>query len=246
MSRFLLLLLMFVAPARAADTYVSPSGNDAGDCIATPCKTLQRAANMTGYGDRIFPAPGVYRGTANIAHNQFVRIIGDCSDWSRVVIEVPSGAAGFTVQDHATGTIRCVTLIGGVGSVGLISRQFAIVDFDNMRFGNFERGTHVAAVEQSKMNCGGTIEIFGGAVVFGQAGGNSTLLMPCIVNITGSPAIDYFYVATGRSLIEAYTTTYIGNSVGRAFALQDSSLNRNTATVPGTEPGLLYEGARAY
>lgn len=242
----LALLMLLALPAQAADTFVSPSGSDAGDCIAMPCKTLRRAVDATGGDGTVRMAPGVYNDSVSIEHYKHIFVLGDCADPSKVVINVPSGAAGFWVQDHATAIVGCFTLNGGSGSAGIISRQFAIADYYNVRFGPFPGGTHVAAVEQSKTNCGGWVEIFGGAVVHGSATGMSTLLLPCTIILTGSPAIDYFYVGTGRSLIEAYTTIYMGGSVGMQFALQDSSLNMNNSIVPGNAKGLLYNDAKAY
>ncbi len=55
-------LLVIAPPASAATRYLSPSGSDAGNCLATPCATLARAYNQAASGDVIVVGPGVYPG----------------------------------------------------------------------------------------------------------------------------------------------------------------------------------------
>jgi hypothetical protein len=49
-----------IAPASAATRLVSTSGMDAGNCMVTPCRTIQFAVDVASPGDTIFALPGTY------------------------------------------------------------------------------------------------------------------------------------------------------------------------------------------
>ena len=55
-------LLAGATTASAATRYLSPSGSDAGNCIAAPCATFGRAYNVAASGDVVVVGPGVYPG----------------------------------------------------------------------------------------------------------------------------------------------------------------------------------------
>ena len=56
-----LLSLLIVAPAGAADLYVAPDGQDSDPgTLASPLKTIGKAAEMATPGTTIRVAPGIY------------------------------------------------------------------------------------------------------------------------------------------------------------------------------------------
>lgn len=76
-----LLLFLVVGGARtalAAILFVSPTGNDANNCIspATPCKTIQAAVNKSANGDQIRLAAGTYVEQVTVNNRQNLSIQG--------------------------------------------------------------------------------------------------------------------------------------------------------------------------
>jgi parallel beta-helix repeat protein len=107
---------------RSART-VSPSGADVGDCIGSPCKTINYAISQAGLGDVISVSPGTYHEAVQVAkrlvlvgHDATIDAAGQSTPPNGVVISGDAAAgtslSGFTVQhaglegifvDHTTG-----------------------------------------------------------------------------------------------------------------------------------------------
>src|SRR5262249_9778595 len=133
--------------------YVSPSGNDDSDCLsaALPCATIQRAVDLAPkYAQTsILLSHGTYSAGAKVAHYKFVTIDGDCANRYAVTISNPPGGTAFTAQDFGILGIQCVVITGG--SIGLLTRQFSVLDYVKITFGPM--AVHISAGESSKINC---------------------------------------------------------------------------------------------
>ena len=222
-------LLLFATQVWGVNTYVSPSGSDSNDCLSagSPCLTLQAAADkatggagsITGAGS-VTIADGTYSGGVNVTYYKLVTFLGNCSNNSAVVIS-NSGGIVFNAQDHAIVTARCLTV--GPGNVGFAGRQFAIVDFQDVRFGTVTTG--VSANEMSKANCAGTITLAGNMTYYAAANGMSSVIIGCTTMFANSPTISTLAYAVGRSYISASGAGYGGSSVSLTYQyINDSSL----------------------
>ena len=76
----MLAISLLVAPrARAADRYVAPAGNDAGNaCLvaATPCRSMERAITQSASGDVVNVAQGKYRENLRIDFSTTLSFLG--------------------------------------------------------------------------------------------------------------------------------------------------------------------------
>lgn len=91
--------------AAAAIRSVAPSGNDTGDCIASPCHTIQYAVNQATAGDTVMVATGTYA--------------------ESVTVMKPLSLVGSAATIDATGHDNGV-LITGPASAGTVLRGFTI------------------------------------------------------------------------------------------------------------------------
>jgi hypothetical protein len=91
--------------AAAAIRSVAPSGSDTGDCIASPCHTIQYAVNQAAAGDTVMVATGTYAESVTVAKR--LSLVG----------------SGATID--ATGHDNGV-LITGPASAGTVLRSFTI------------------------------------------------------------------------------------------------------------------------
>src|SRR5262245_51728058 len=101
----LLTLLACVVPARGADFWVSPGGNDtaAGTSLATAWATLVHAASAVGPGDTVHVADGDYQGfdlrTAGTAANPISFIAQESA--ARITADNPRTPDGINVENAA-------------------------------------------------------------------------------------------------------------------------------------------------
>ena len=109
-------------------------------------------------------------------------------------LEVPP-TRSFWAQDTAILTVQCVGIrSSGSGSIVFASRQFAIMDVDNVRIGQAAGGAVMSAREMSKINClSGVIRPIG-SLIIGTAtmpGTDSSSVNSCLTRyrLVGNVAI---------------------------------------------------------
>jgi parallel beta-helix repeat protein len=104
--------LVITAGAGAAGTtrHVSPTGTDAGDCTASPCRTISYAVGQANAGDTISVAAGTYAESVSvtktlklIGHDATIDAAGQISPPNAIVISGADAAgtlvSGFTVEN---------------------------------------------------------------------------------------------------------------------------------------------------
>lgn len=228
---FLTALAFLTLPlaAQAQPFYVNrATGSDANACAspAAACFTIQGAyTKCPRYGScGIEVADGIYTEPVNVYYQHAVSITGNCTDPSRVVLQAVTATNLITAQDTVIAILGCMTLTSSVsGAIGIKSRQYAIVDYYNMRFGPFLAGVHIALAEKTKANCGGTIEIFGDAVVHASVADQSFLYMACAIAFTGQRAFTDVFQCIGLSLCRFNDFTYAGSvPTGRVLYIDQS------------------------
>ena len=110
-SALVALVLTAAAGAAGATRYVSPTGSDAGDCSASPCRTISYAVGQASAGDTISVASGTYAESVSltktlnlIGHDATIDAAGQSAPPNGVVISGAGAAgsvvSGFTVE-HA-------------------------------------------------------------------------------------------------------------------------------------------------
>jgi hypothetical protein len=240
---FLLLTLPGPTRAQSPELYVGPSGSDSSDCTiaALPCRSLTRACDLIsgrlGWKGQIRVADGVYSGGCNLTYSNVVTIIGNCDRPDQVEIIVSSREIAFFAQDHAIAGINCLTIASvGSGSMGIATRQYAIADYNNVRFGNMLDGKHVSATEASKINCL-KAEIVGGAAYHLAASLQSQIIASCETAIPRAVAFSSFTWVVWRSLLNASGGKFFGEGVGGTTGLQfivdDSTIIQPETGFPG-------------
>jgi hypothetical protein len=120
---------------------------------------------------------GVYLNPAvDVSHYRFAHFIGNCAEPHAVIFcSTEPNMVLITIQDHATGAIRCITCYSEAsGSSCLYARQHSILDYDRIVFGAVPNGTHVALAEFSIGTCGRTIWLAGDAYVHIQSAHTSS------------------------------------------------------------------------
>lgn len=237
---FLALTPLAHAQAVQTDFYVDrEKGSNDMDCAAAvvsggrgPCFTIQVAYDKCPrYGTcRLHLADGRYTEPVNVYYQHAVDITGNCKDPSKVVLQASAPGAVIMAQDLVIAIIGCVTLTaapeGGEpikGAAGIASRQYAIVDYHNMRFGPFADGIHIALAEKTKANCGGEIEIFGDAAVHAVTADQSFLYMACKVLFTGERKFIDVFQCVGLSFCRMNDFSFAGlPPAGRMFYVDQS------------------------
>jgi len=101
----------FDASASAAinTLHVSPTGADIGNCVASPCKTIQYAVNQAVAGDTVRVGKGTYHET--VAITKAIQLVG-------------AGEATTTIDGQGldtTGPVYGVVYVGNVGGAASVS-----------------------------------------------------------------------------------------------------------------------------
>ena len=216
MIRLAFALLLALAPfgADAGQLFVSPEGSDRGECKSQkkPCATIGRACSVANNAaDRatgIYVAGGVYRKntSCDIFYHRFVGVYGDCNDRPDIVLSGDDVA--FRAQDSAILVVQCVNIRSvGNGSIAFASRQFAIMDVDNVRIGQLAGGTVMAAQEMSKINCVSGLVLYGSVSYVATAGGMSTVILSCAFKFENTPQVKAIALAAQKSLIVASSSS---------------------------------------
>lgn len=237
--------LLFSLNAFAGTAYVSPSGNDANNCQswATACQTLQRGADslkaadgMTGSGT-VYIADGTYSAGAAVLYYRFVSFVGNCTDPYKVKISKSGAGSVFVGEDHAILIVKCMEIEAPNG-VGIQSRQFTIVDYQDIRWG--ASVVKVSVGEMSKANCAGTQWILAGGVNYAQANGQSQLALGCTHWINDSQTFTHFVNASASSVILFGGATFTGPGVGNLNGYKGVATNWGSLIDTGgvTVPGL--------
>ncbi len=251
----ILLAVVLTCPASAETYFVSPQGSDANDCrgAQTPCKSIQAAADKIAIGQAgsIVLADGEYQAGVSITHRRIVGIGGNCADPSRVRIRPGPDATAIEAQDGAIVGATCLTCEAQDGADGarcFRSRQFAIIDYLNMRFGHMPGGGHVSADEISKINCAGVVEIVGDAAYHASASKGSAIDLNCTIAIDRPRAFRWFAVATARAIIDATRIAFTGGgaaaTTGQRYVVGGGTLI-NAAAMPGSRGGEVKNGGIA-
>jgi hypothetical protein len=239
---FALLLVMVPFGAVANHLFVSPNGSDEGQCESnSPCATIGRACSVANSSaDRVTAikvAGGVYQNNTfcDVWYHRYVSIYGDCND--RPDIGLSGSDVAFRAQDSAILVVHCVGIrSSGNGSIAFASRQFAIMDVDNVRIGPLAGGGMVMkAGEMSKINCTpGGIVLYGSVGHVTLASGMSTISLTCALRFENTPQIDAIAVAVQKSLIIVDSASWVGAFVGQKYICIDSQIVGAT-TMPGTD-----------
>jgi hypothetical protein len=191
LMRFLsiLFLLFIVVPARA-QYFVSLSGDDKNNCFSEPCKTWRAAIDKCSFMAlcHVWIAAGTYHESPSNNYYKFVNFVGDCNDLTAVHLD------GILMgQDHSITGIGCATVSG------IMTRQFAIMDYHKVRFvGGM---ADIVANEHSKINCLVEDNAVGGGSVHFAASDHSTISAGCNVKIVGH--YETVAAATQQSMINA-------------------------------------------
>jgi hypothetical protein len=220
--------------------FVSPKGSDEGQCESnSPCATIGRACSVANsHADRVTSiqiAPGVYQNntSCDVYYHRLVFVYGDCNDRPDIVLSGKDVA--FYAQDSAILAVQCVGIrSSGNGSIAFASRQFAIMDVDNVRIGQLAGGTVMSAQEMSKINCISRLVLYGSVSDVAQAGGMSTVSLSCAFSFENTPQIRAIAVAVQKSLILASSASWVGAFVGEKYICIDSQIDGAT-TMPGTD-----------
>jgi hypothetical protein len=120
-------------------------------------------------------AGGVYQTNTfcDVYYHRTVGINGDCKDRPDIVLAGKDIA--FQALDTVILVIRCVDIrSSGAESTAFASRQFAIIDVDNVRIGQLAGGTVMRAWETSRINCISGLVLYGSVSHVAQAVGMST------------------------------------------------------------------------
>jgi hypothetical protein len=89
------------AGASASTRFVSPTGADAGDCIASPCRTIGYAVGQANAGNTISVASGTYDESVSLTKR--LALLGsdatiDAAGFDQGIVISGSGAAGSQVR----------------------------------------------------------------------------------------------------------------------------------------------------
>ena len=223
--------------------WVATDGSNDNSCTSAskPCGTIQGAVDKVPFGTRgvINVLPGRYDGAINIVgylHN-FIGIFGPhnsedrCDDPSQVTITASDDVAVWA-QDHATVILGCFTVTAA--RVGFQARQFTILDFRDISFG--EVSTAVSVTDLSIASCTRPISLNASGASFASAVG-SQLNIGCDVAIAADLSFTAFFHAAKRSVIDTAHATFsvAGKGVvgGQKWILINSEIGPNCA-VPGT------------
>ncbi len=241
----LICLFVFVAfPCAAQTLYVSPSGADSGPCSQLqPCATLQHAADVVGQFTLavINLAHGSYSAGLNVSGYRRVAVIGDVANPSAVVINISDGNAAFWSQDGATLGVSGLTINAPHG-IGLATRQFAVADYADIRWG--PASIHLAANEQSKINCLKGSQIVGSATYHALAGDHSSISMTCDIAIAPGVSMFAFLWDGQTSLILINGARFTGSvAAGAQWIITNAELAVGPTVVPGNPGGNIQRNA---
>jgi hypothetical protein len=222
--------------------YASPSGDANQVCSeAQPCSPQGAvlACNHHAYElCKVSFAPGVYLDPEiDIYYYRVVHLTGDCKAPQSVVLRATRQSTLIWVQDHAIGSIHCMTLDATATATAIAGRQHVIIDYDTLKFGDMLGGTHIALTDNSIASCAGTIWLTGNAHVHANVTSRSQLNLGCAIDLTNGRAFDYFTIVSDFSLLYAGGMTYSGTATGVGCSNQGGLVRPAGRTFPGSMEG---------
>ncbi|MBI2344026.1 MAG: right-handed parallel beta-helix repeat-containing protein [Deltaproteobacteria bacterium] len=168
---FVVLFSLLTSQTFAATRSVSTSGINAGDCLSTPCRSIQYAIDHAAPGDTVAIAPGLY--TETLLITSAVTLLG--TDTEQVVVQ----ARGLGPQDgthvmtidvpDGTVTIEGMTIrhgdvgIIGTGNISVRNAIFYHNGYDGAPYPSGLSQEDVALFYAAHATNGGAIQIAGGA-----------------------------------------------------------------------------------
>jgi hypothetical protein len=242
MPRILAIILTLAAQPSAADLFASPSGDDANDCItaATPCRTLQAAADKAGRVGRVWLADGLYTAGAHVIYHRVVSFAGNCTTPGAVVVSTP-GAVTFVAEDFAILTAQCMDIVGDTSTRAMFARQFAIMDAAYVRFGPM--AVHVIANEKSKVNVTHATLLPGHTTYHLRTNGQSQIVAGGTMTIKPDVSFYAYASAAYQAMIDATGLTVLGSASGMKFIIDAGSLiAQPPGGLPGNLPGMCEPG----
>jgi hypothetical protein len=206
---FLLFALVATAAHAGGPFYVTTGGSDTNDCLtpSSSCRSIQHAVDLTPNAEasRVIIGPGTWNIGGHVFYYKVVSFVGnsggDC-DPTQTIITLFGGDTAFTFEDHAIGTISCLT-INSVGStsVGVITRQFTIADLYYVSFGPMAGGVHVSVNELSKLSYLGGGHVTGSATNHIVVSDGSVVMMAGTTQVDAGLSFDTFGVVVNKSLL---------------------------------------------
>lgn len=221
--------------------HVTTSGSDSNDGLtqAAAFATVQKAVDVTipGGGCNVLVHDGVYSQKTSVIYYKVVSVIGQGADPLDVIFDdriAGSGVAGnvFAAQDHCILTLSNLGLAGYAnGSNGVLSRQFAIVDLNDVEWTTFPVGNGLVANETSKINVLNP-GVFGAMAAWAAVSDLSQLVVSGTTTTNG-PVITDFIAAHFKSVV-TYTAAQSGAvPTGYSYLGTDSSF-KGAAAIPGS------------
>ncbi|HET9343574.1 MAG TPA: choice-of-anchor Q domain-containing protein [Candidatus Eremiobacteraceae bacterium] len=208
---------LLMAPSGNTTLYVDGlNGSDKNDCLSpqTACKTIQHAVFISGSGDKILVAAGVY--TENVTVRNSVQIVG--AGPSKTIVDGQKRGSGFSVAfTRSDVTIKGFTVRNGTGSPdgGGIYHCFGTLTIDDVVLeGNDVPAPTVDGFGGAMYNCpSGTLTIINSIVrnnIANAGGGICNGGVLTIINSTfsGNTARDL----RGGGAIFNYGVLHVANS----------------------------------
>jgi hypothetical protein len=204
------------------DFVAAPDGDDNGECtVARPCSP-QGAINACPDGQvcSVQLQPGLYLDPGvNIYYHRTIMLNGNCEDPHAVIFRATKPSEALVlIQDHATGTVSCLTLEATArNAVGISGRQHIIADYDRVIFGPMPEGAHIAMNEFSIASCLDTVWITGDANVHAAVSAHSKLNLGCHMTLIEPRTFTHFVSAAMFSVVDANGAVFASAATARAF-----------------------------
>ncbi len=232
-------LTLFAASATASTTAfrsVSKSGNDTGDCVLSPCKTIGFALSKSSSGDAIVVSAGTYgesvavtKRIALIGHNATIDATGHDNG---VVISGPAAAGsslrGFTIENaDLEGVLVQATSRISITDNDVVAND-ALWDPDNVpepcqSSDDCGEGLHLLSVTDSTVRGNDVHDNVGGILLTDEAGPTArNLILDNTVEDNekdcGITLASHYFSFAGpapAALGGVYDNTVLGNSANR-------------------------------
>jgi|SRR5215831_1487215 len=240
----LVLALGVAAQGQIESSFVAaPDGDDNGECTdARPCSPQGAVKTCPMGGICIIRLqPGIYLDPAvNIYYHRTISFRGNCSAPNTVIFRATKpGTALIWIQDHATGTVACLTMDSeSTGTIGIAGRQHIIADYERVIFGAMPDGMHVAMNEFSIASCLDTVWIIGDAKTHFAAANNSNLNLNCSITLSEPRVFTYFVNAVAFSIVDAQHAKLFGSvATGVGCNSWNAIVYLPAQGLPGSQPG---------
>src|SRR5262249_28289569 len=176
----------------------------------------------------------------NIYSHRTISFRGNCSAPNTVIFRATKpGTALIWIQDHATGTVACLTMDSeSTGTIGIAGRQHIIADYERVIFGAMPDRMHVAMNEFSIASCLDTVWIIGDAKTHFAAANNSNLNLNCSITLSEPRVFTYFVNAVAFSIVDAQHAKLFGSvATGVGCNSWNAIVYLPAQRLPGSEPG---------